>query len=107
MLQNPQEGAELLSLAEAAEKHLREHGHDVKIATNEDMTAFEVLRPEDSEEPGMVVRVQSLRDESWEMVRPNGETITGVGGRDTFLAMMERLVDPSVGRPARPAHRRR
>ncbi len=100
MLQNPQEGAELLSLAEAAEKHLREQGHDVTIAHNDEMTAFEVMRPEGSEEPGMVVRVQSLRDESWEMVRPNGETITGVGGRETFLAMMDRLIDPSVGRPA-------
>ncbi|HUF56427.1 MAG TPA: hypothetical protein VMM55_07680 [Thermohalobaculum sp.] len=104
MLQNPQEGAELLSLAEAAEKHLREQGHEVKIEPNAEMTAFEVLRPEGSDEPGMVVRVQSLRDESWEMVRPNGETITGVGGRATFLAMMDRLIDPSVGRPQ---HRRR
>lgn len=101
MLQNVKEGADLLSLAEAAEKHLREHGHDVSVSTNDDLTAFELLRPEDAEEPGMIVRVQALREESWEMVRPNGETITGVGGRDTFLAMMERLVNP------RPMHRRR
>lgn len=101
MLQDPKEGAELMSLAEAAEKHLREHGYDVTIATNDELTAFEVIRPEDAEEPGMVCRVQSLREESWEMVRPNGETITGVGGRDTFLAMMERLVNPAMVRRRR------
>lgn len=101
MLQNPKEGAELMSLAEAAQNYLHEHGHDVAVTTNEDMTAFELIRPEGSDDPGMIVRVQALREESWEMVRPNGETITGVGGRDTFLAMMDRLVSP------RPMHRRR
>ena len=87
MLQNPKEGAELLQLVEAAEEHLRENGHEVTITPNEELTAFEVARPEDAEEPGMIVRVQALREESWEMVRPNGETITGVGGRETFAML--------------------
>ena len=89
MLTNVKEGATLLMLAEAAEKHLRESGHPVSVAANEDMTAFDVF-PEDAE--ARIVRVQAVGRESWEMVRSNGETLTGLGGEEMFLKMIERVV---------------
>ena len=89
MLTSVKEGAELLQMAEAAEKHLREHGFDVTVKANEDMTAFDVF-PEDAE--ARIVRVQAVGRESWEMVRSNGETLTGLGNQDTFLTMIERVV---------------
>jgi len=96
MLTNVKEGAVLLSLAEAAEKHLREHGHAVSVAANEDMTAFDVFPAEDG---ARIVRVQALGRESWEMVRSNGETLTGIGGEDMFLKMIERVVAHSTRAP--------
>lgn len=83
------EGARLLMLAEAAEKHLKDHGHNVSVAANDELTAFDV-NPTEGER---VVRVQAIGRESWEMVRANGETLTGIGNEETFLAMLERVVD--------------
>lgn len=89
MLTNVKEGATLLHLAEAAEKHLREHGHAVSVTANEDLTAFDVFPADDG---ARILRVQALGRESWEMVRSNGETLTGLGGEQTFLTMIERVV---------------
>ncbi|MEL6265346.1 MAG: hypothetical protein AAFR52_06815 [Pseudomonadota bacterium] len=89
MMNDVKEGARLLMLAEAAEKHLQEHGHDVAVAANDELTAFDVT-PSGTEE--RVVRVQAIGRESWEMVRPNGETLTGIGTEQTFLVMLERVV---------------
>lgn len=93
MLTSVKEGAELQHLAEAAEKHLREHGYDISVAANEDMTAFDVF-PANAD--ARIVRVQAIGRESWEMVRPNGETLTGLGGEQTFLTMIERVVAHST-----------
>ncbi|MEL6311067.1 MAG: hypothetical protein AAFQ17_01670, partial [Pseudomonadota bacterium] len=82
MLNNVKEGALLLTLAEAAEKHLKDHGHDVSVATNDDLTAFDINPQGDGER---FCRVQAIGRESWELVRPNGETLTGIGSEQTFL----------------------
>ena len=89
MLTNVKEGAELLMLAEAAEKHLKEHGHDVSIKTNDELTAFDINPAGEGER---FCRVQAIGRESWEVVRQNGETLTGIGGEQTFLTMIERVV---------------
>ncbi|MEL7349791.1 MAG: hypothetical protein AAFN17_18715 [Pseudomonadota bacterium] len=89
MMNDVKEGAKLLMLAEVAEKHLKENGHDIAVATNDDLTAFDVNAADEGER---FVRVQAIGRESWEMVRPNGETLTGIGSEKTFLAMLERLV---------------
>ena len=90
MLNNVKEGAELLMLAEAAEKHLKETGHEIEIATNDDLTAFDINPAGEGER---LCRVQAVGKESWEVVRPNGETLTGIGGEKTFLTMIERVVE--------------
>ncbi|MGF1553447.1 MAG: hypothetical protein ACFBWO_13260 [Paracoccaceae bacterium] len=89
MMNDVKEGAKLLMLAEAAEKHLKEHGHAVKIDTNDDLTAFDINPQGEGER---FCRVQAIGRESWELVRPNGETLTGIGGEQTFLTMLERVV---------------
>ena len=89
--------ANLVAFAEAAEAHLREKGLDVTIVTNADQTAFDITAPGVE---GMVCRVQSVRDDFWEVVRPGGETLTGIGTRQTFLTMVERVVAASIRRAA-------
>ncbi|MEM6490098.1 MAG: hypothetical protein AAF677_17830 [Pseudomonadota bacterium] len=89
MMNDVKEGAKLLMLAEAAEKHLKEHGHDVAVAANDELTAFDIT-PTGADE--RVVRVQAIGRESWEMVRANGETLTGIGNEQTFLKMLENVV---------------
>ncbi|MEM6547652.1 MAG: hypothetical protein AAF713_07880 [Pseudomonadota bacterium] len=91
MLTDVKEGAKLLALAEAAEKHLREQGHDVQIAANDDGNAFDILRAEGNG-GAMICRIQGVRDGMWEVVRTNGETLTGLGGETVFITMIERLV---------------
>ena len=89
------EGADLISLAEAAERHLRERGHEVKFETNEALSAFDITRPVEDGEDVRLCRVQAVRGDSWEIVRPNGETVTGLGSEETFLKMIEKVVEAS------------
>lgn len=91
--------ADLVALAEETQKHLKEAGHDVEVTTNTDLTAFDVVEA-GKEDEGMVCRVQSVRDDFWEVVRPGGETLTGIGGRETFFTMVERVVAASIRRAA-------
>lgn len=89
MLTHTKHGDELMTLAVSAEEHLREAGHDVKVAPNAQVTAFEV-RPEDSDE--MLCRVQAVGRDTWEIARASGETLTGLGDEKTFFTMLERVV---------------
>jgi hypothetical protein len=101
MTSSVKEGPELLSLVEAAEKHLKDRGHEVALATNDQLTAFDILRPSDGGEDIRLCRVQAVRDGSWELVRANGETVTGLGGEQIFLTMIEKVVEASERRPGR------
>lgn len=89
--------ADLVSLAELTTTHLREAGHEVEVTTNDDLTAFDVTAPDHE---GMVCRVQSVRDDFWEVVRPGGETLTGIGTRETYLTMVERVVAATMRKAA-------
>ena len=100
MTSSVKEGADLLTLVEAADKHLKEHGHEVKLETNDQINAFDIVRPADEGEDIRLCRVQAVRDDSWEIVRQNGETVTGLGSQDTFLTMIEKVVEASERRPA-------
>ncbi len=95
------EGADLLTLAEAAEKHLKSRGHEIVLETNDQLTAFDITRPGGEGDDIRLCRVQAVRDGSWELVRTNGETVTGLGGEETFLKMIERVVEATDRRPAR------
>ena len=101
MTDTVKEGAELLTLAEAAEKHLKSRGHEIVLETNEQLTAFDITRPGENGEDERLCRVQAVRGDSWELVRQNGETVTGLGGEETFLQMSERVVEASERRAAR------
>lgn len=102
MTNEVKEGADLLSLAEAAEKHLKSRGHEeIVFETNDQLTAFDITRPGGEGDDVRVCRVQAVRDGSWELVRTNGETVTGLGGEETFLKMIERVVEASDRRPGR------
>ena len=89
MLQHTKHGDELMTLAVSAEEHLREHGHDVKVVPNAQTTAFEV-RPVDSDQ--MLCRCQALGRESFEIARPGGETLTGLGDERALFHLLERVV---------------
>ncbi|MEM7743950.1 MAG: hypothetical protein AAF409_09580 [Pseudomonadota bacterium] len=97
MLQHTQQGDELLELATVSEAHLREAGHAVKMDPNEDTTAFDIV-PDDGGE--MVCRVQAVGRETWEIARPGGETLTGLGDRRAYLAMLENVVASQLQRAA-------
>ncbi|MEM9765289.1 MAG: hypothetical protein AAF968_22780, partial [Pseudomonadota bacterium] len=71
---------------------LKEHGHEVAVAANDDLTAFDISPVGDGER---FCRVQAIGRESWEVVRANGETLTGIGSEQTFLTMIERVVGSS------------
>ena len=100
MTSTVKEGADLLSLVEAAEKHLKERGHEVKLETNDQINAFDITRPGDEGDDVRLCRVQAVRGDSWELVRQNGETVTGLGDENTFLTMIEKVVEASERRPA-------
>ena len=87
--------ADLVALSEETEAHLTAKGLEVEITVNADVTAFEIL-----DKGEMVARVQSVRDDFWEVVRPNGETLTGIGGKQTYLTMVERVVAATVRKAA-------
>ena len=89
MLQHTKTGDELISLALKAEDHLQAKGHAVKVVTDEAVTIFE-LRPEGSED--MLCRVQAVGLETFEIARARGETLSGMGGEQAFLMMLERVV---------------
>jgi hypothetical protein len=89
MLTHTKAGDELMTLAVTAEAHLRDKGHDVKIAPNESTTAFDILPAQGGE---MLCRVQAVGAETWEVVRPGGDTLTGLGDQRAFLHMIERVV---------------
>lgn len=89
MLTHTKAGDELMALAVTAEEHLRANGHEVKISPNENTTAFDIVPAEGGE---MLCRVQAVGAETWEIVRPGGDTLTGLGNEDAFLTMVERVV---------------
>lgn len=89
MLTHTKAGDDLMTLAVSAESHLRDNGHDVKIAPNETTTAFDILPAEGG---NMFCRVQAVGAETWEVVRPGGDTLTGLGDERAFLHMLERVV---------------
>ena len=101
MTDTVKEGAELLTLAEAAEKHLKSRGHEIRLETNDQLTAFDISRPVEGGEEERLCRVQAVRGDSWELVRQNGETVTGLGSEETFLKMIEKVVEASERRAAR------
>ncbi len=98
-MSNTTQQADFVALAEATAEHLNGAGHDVEVVTNADLTAFDVY-PAGKTDGQMVCRVQSVRDDFWEVVRPSGETLTGIGGRETYLTMVERVVAASFKRAA-------
>ncbi len=89
MLTHTKAGDELMALAVTAEEHLRENGHEVKIAPNETTTAFDIVPANGGD---MLCRVQAVGTETWEVVRPGGDTLTGLGDQKMFLTMVERVV---------------
>jgi hypothetical protein len=97
MLTHTKAGDELMTLAVTAESHLRDKGHDVKIAPNESTTAFDILPAQGGE---MLCRVQAVGAETWEVVRPGGDTLTGLGDQRAFLHMIERVVTDAERRAA-------
>ncbi|HUF87828.1 MAG TPA: hypothetical protein VMM59_10650 [Thermohalobaculum sp.] len=101
MTNTVKEGADLLSLVEAAEKHLKSRGHEVAFATNDQLTAFDITRPSEDGDDIRLCRVQAVREDSWELVRANGETVTGLGSETIFLTMLEKVVEATDRRPGR------
>lgn len=101
MTNSVKEGADLLTLVEAAEKHLKARGHEVAVETNDQLNAFDILLPSEGGEDIRLCRVQAVRDGSWELVRANGETVTGLGSEQIFLKMLEKVVEASERRPRR------
>ena len=97
MLTHTKAGDELMALAVTAEEHLREKGHDVKIAPNENTTAFDIVPANGG---NMLCRVQAVGAETWEVVRPGGDTLTGLGDERAFLHMIERVVADAERRAA-------
>jgi hypothetical protein len=97
MLTHTKAGDELMALAVTAESHLRDKGHDVTVAANESTTAFDI-RPSEGGE--MLCRVQAVGAETWEVVRPGGDTLTGLGDERAFLHMITRVVADAERRAA-------
>jgi hypothetical protein len=97
MLTHTKAGDELMALAVTAEEHLREKGHDVKIAPNENTTAFDIVPASGGD---MLCRVQAVGAETWEVVRPGGDTLTGLGNEKAFLVMVERVVADAARKAA-------
>ncbi len=97
MSESTKQGDELMSLAAVAEAHLRENGHDVKVEPNTAVTSFEI-RPQEGE--NMFCRVQAVGAETWEVVCLSGDTLTGMGGEQIFLTMLERVVTDAVRKAA-------
>lgn len=89
MLTHTKAGDELMALAVTAEAHLQKTGHEVKIAPNENTTAFDIVPAQGGD---MLCRIQAVGAETWEVVRPGGDTLTGLGDEKAFLTMVERVV---------------
>ena len=97
MLNHTKSGDELMALAVTAEEHLRDKGHEVKISPNENTTAFDIVPANGGD---MLCRVQAVGAETWEVVRPGGDTLTGLGDQRAFLVMVERVVADAERRAA-------
>ena len=97
MLTHTKAGDELMALAVTAEEHLREKGHEVKIEANGSTTAFDIVPANGG---NMLCRVQAVGAETWEVVRPGGDTLTGLGDQKMFLTMVERVVADAERRAA-------
>ena len=89
MVQITKQGDELMALALSTETHMREQGHEVKAVANADVDAFE-LRKTDGDD--LLCKVQAVGDESFEIVRLNGETLSGFGGERVMRIMLERVI---------------
>ena len=89
MVQITKQGEELMMVAVNAEAHLREQGHAVTVKPNADVTAFEFRKTEGDD---LLCKVQAVGGESFEIVRLNGETLSGVGGERTLHVMLERVI---------------
>lgn len=83
------QGDELMMLAVTTEAHLLEQGYEVTAKPNAEVTAFEIRGAEDDE---LLCRVQAVGAESFEIVRLNGETLTGVGDQRVMHAMLARII---------------
>lgn len=89
MLQLTKQGDELMTLAVDTEAHLREQGHEVIARPNTEVTAFEIR---DAEGDDLLCRVQAVGADSFEIVRLNGETLTGVGDQRVMHTMLDRII---------------
>lgn len=92
MTQDAIKTARVLELAEVAEKYLDEAGHPILVRTNDAVTAFDITAANAEEGTPRVCRIQAIGPESWEMVLPGGQTLTGLGGKDAFAEMVKRAV---------------
>ena len=89
MIQLIKQGDDLTAVAVETEAHLREQGYQVTVKPNAEVTAFEIL----NDDGDLLCKVQSVGADSFEIVRLNGETLTGVGGERVMLAMLTRIID--------------
>lgn len=89
MRTDTKEDVDTMVLAVTAEEHLRETGHDVKVTPVAGAASFEVV-PNSGGRP--FCRVQPIGSDAWEMAILGGDTLTGVGTREIFLTMLERVV---------------
>lgn len=97
MLQLTKQGDELMMLAVNVEAHLREQGHDVTCKPNSEVTAFEI-RGTDNDV--LYCRVQAVGEETFEIVRTSGETLSGFGGEPVMFTMLGRVVKEMERRAA-------
>ncbi len=89
MVQITKQGDELMALATSTETHMREQGHEVKAVANAEVNAFELRK---SEGDDLLSKVQAVGDESFEIVRLNGETLSGFGDERVLRIMLERVI---------------
>lgn len=89
MLQLTKQGDELMALAVNTEEQLREKGHDVVCKPTAEVTAFEILRQSDDE---LLAKVQAVGEETFEIVRTSGETLSGFGGESVMIHMLDRVL---------------
>lgn len=91
------QGDPLVACAVETETHLREQGHEVVAKPNAGATAFDIRSEADDV---WICLVQAVTDEGFEIVRQNGETLTGVGGPRTMYAMLDRIIHDAARRAA-------
>lgn len=89
MLQHTKQGEELMTLAVAAEEHLRAQGREVTVKPTGDVKAFEVRWTGNDR---VVCRVQAVGRETFEIARPGSDTFTGFGDENVMFGMLDRIV---------------